>query len=222
MTPEQLAVQARWQGFLDKIQERADEILAEAYPGCMAVFVEGGHDPFTMGNVLPAVRSRLQDLSSKVQDTWFEKVSNAFFASGLSWDTGMTAEHAKLAATQHALSASFDAFEIRIKADAARMLTALLEKKVPTELRCTQCGGPIPVPQRFVAVNVQCGACRSVNTFEPGELRILHGFAIPALAHEAAWEEQQGEEPLPKPTLLTRMDSYAEELERWRGRLARG
>ena len=220
LTPEQLAIQARWDTFLANIRDRAQNILAEAQPGCLALFVQGGHDPFTMGNALPALRSRLLELSAKVQDTWQEKVGHAMSSAGLRWETGMTEEHQKLGATQKWLKAAYDGFETRLNADAARMLAALLDQKIPIQLNCTQCGSAMPLPRAFIAVNVSCGSCRSVNTFEPGELRILHSFAIPALARESAWEELWQQKTLPKPDRLLATDTFAQERAKWAERLA--
>ena len=220
LTSAQQAIQARWDAFLANIRDRAQDILDQAQSGCLALFVQGGHDPYTMGNALPAVRHRLLELGSKVQDTWQEKVGHAMSSAGLRWETGMTEEHRKLGATQRWLEAAYDGFETRIQADAARMLAGLLEKQVPAQLSCTQCGSPIALPRVYFAVNLPCGSCHSVNTFEPGELRILHSFALPALARESAWEERCQQEVLPKPAWVVGSDAYARERAKWVERLA--
>ena len=76
------------------------------------------------------------------------------------------------------------------------------------------------MPRAFLAVNLPCGSCRAINTFEPGELRILHSFAVPVLAREAAWEERYRKNPLPKPACIVETESYAQERVRWSQRMA--
>lgn len=218
MGEELEAVRTRWDGFLARIRERVEEILGEAGPGCMTVFEQGGFDPFTMGNVFPAIRTRLLDLSAKAEDAWFQQVDPAFERTEAYNRQVLDTEHAKLERLREWITYAFDDFEIRTKADASRILWARLSPKLPKDLRCTQCGSPVEIPLTFTAQNMRCRSCKSVNTFEPGEARILDSFAIRCLAHEEAWERRHGLPALPRPAPLCATETYAAELQLWERR----
>jgi hypothetical protein len=215
------AVRTRWDGFLARIRERVEEILREAEPGCMKVFEQGGFDPFTMCNIFPAIRTRLLDLGTKADETWFQQVDPSFERTGAYTREILEVEHAKLGQLREWIDYAFDDFEIRTKADASRILWARLSPNLPKVLCCTQCGSPFEIPLTFTAQNMTCRSCKGVNTFEPGEARILDSFAIRCLAHEEAWERRHGLPALPRPAPLCATETYAAELQLWERRYLR-
>lgn len=156
MTDAIQAVRTRWETFLGSLRERAQAIVEEAKPGCMAVFEQGGFDPFTMSNVLPSVRSRLDELDRKAENSWHPPVDGAFYVAGLLGREAISLASQKLTNIQGWVSRCAEDFEVRIKADASRILWARLAAKLPTSLNCTQCASPIPIPEYFLAVNLPC------------------------------------------------------------------
>lgn len=217
MSKELSALEARWEAFLLKTRDRVEEILAEAEPGCLALLEQGGFDPFTMGNALPAIQRRLQDLSALVEDTWSQQVDPAMSRAG--------ADRARLAAgcaqardLRTWVDARHEAFEIRLQATVSRILWARLSPGLPRRLNCTQCGSPLPLPRGFRVVSLPCPACRSINTFDPGPAAILDAYAIRHLAREEVWEGLRDEEPFPKPEPLRATETYQAEITAWRRR----
>lgn len=217
MSAEIRALQARWDAFHAKIRNRAEAILAEAEPGCLAVFEQGGFDPFTMSNVLPAVKRRLQDLMTTVEEAWHDQVDPAFDRAGADSET-TAGEHAKMQCLRDWTERRLESFEIRLHGAASRILWARLAAAVPTHRNCTQCGSPMELPKSFTVVSVTCPSCRSVNTWDPGPAAILDAYAIRHLAHEAVWEAREGEEVFPKPERLRETATYRVEVEAWQRR----
>jgi hypothetical protein len=217
MTAAIQALQARWDAFHAKFRDRVAEILAEARPGCLAVFEQGDFDPYTMSNVLPAVKRRLMDLVGTAEDAWFAQVDPAFHKAGSTREI-TEGEYAKLTVLRHWADARYEEFEIRLHADASRILWARLGSKIPMQRNCTQCGNPVALPNAFVVVNVTCFSCKSVNTFDPGPACILDAYAIRHLAHEEVWETKENEEVLPKPERLRATSTYQAEMEAWQRR----
>lgn len=211
------AVQTRWDAFHAKLRERTEAILVEGETGCLAVFEQGGFDPFTMSNALPAIKRRIIDLMAKSEDTWHQQVDDALISAGASNET-RSAEYDKGLALRTWMEAQVEAFEVRLHATASRILWARLGPAVPTHRNCTQCGSRMELPKAFTVVSVTCFSCKSVNTFDPGPAAILDGYAIRRLAHEDVWERKTGAEVLPKPERLRDTDTYRTEVIGWERR----
>ena len=84
MTPQEAI--GRWDGFLGKIKERATSILAEAEEGCAMLLDLNNLDPLPMSNAWSAIEQQLIQLTSKIDDTWNEKVEPAFDEADWDWN----------------------------------------------------------------------------------------------------------------------------------------
>lgn len=217
MSSEIQALQARWEAFHAKLKERVRAILEEAEPGCLAVFEQGGFDPFTLSNVLPALKRRLFDLVETAENTWTTQMDPALGRAAAGPEV-VDREYDKLQALRAWTEAELEAFEVRLHATASRILWARLGPTVPTRLNCTQCGSPMELPVAFVVVSVHCPSCTSVNTFNPGPAALLDSYAIRHLAHEEVWEIRTGAEPMPEPQRLRETSTYQAEVEAWERR----
>jgi len=215
MSEKLSAVRARWDAFLAKIRERVDAVLAEAHPGCLAVLEQSGFDPTAMSNVFPAIHARLRDLSAKADDTWSQQVDPAFERTGEYTKAVLLEEGEKARALRSWVDFRGEDFEVRTKADAARIIWARLGPTLPSSLKCSHCGHPVAVPLTFVALNLACPACAAVNSFEPGAARMLGTFVVVALAHEEFWEQRHGLPALPRPEVVRALTEYRVELEGW-------
>ncbi|MEO1173378.1 MAG: hypothetical protein AAFX94_15195, partial [Myxococcota bacterium] len=75
------AVRERWVAFIGKIEERHAAVLQEAETGCLHLLDLAGLDTNPMANAWQGVRSQLLALYTKIDDTWSERVEDAFRAA---------------------------------------------------------------------------------------------------------------------------------------------
>jgi len=187
--PALAQVVARWDKFLQSITARHDEILREAQAGCAQLLIDNDYDTHAFGLAWGAMGMRAQQLTSKISDTWDEKVSPMF--DELDLDAGIEDQQsAKGYALHERLEVELEAARVNVFADAARAVWRRAVEQAPPHLSCSQCGGPVPVPSTLSAVNVTCGSCSAVVTYEPGaRLRSIEHFCVHPLAEEAAWAQ---------------------------------
>jgi hypothetical protein len=176
----------RWDAFLAQIEGRHRLVREESLAAAQATLASlPGADISPLTLAWGAVNSRLQELESRIIDTWHEKVEAAFEAEGL--DGVRIGAYDKGDSLRFALENEREALQQRILADAARhfFARALAGRR---DCFCTACGAQLNVPLVFRAVSLQCGRCGAVGVFEPGELlRGVAAVGAHALAQEAAW-----------------------------------
>ena len=176
----------RWDAFLAQIEGRHRLVREEALAAAHATIASlPGADVQPLTLAWGAVNSRLQELETRIIDTWHEKVEAAFEAEGI--DGVRTGAYDKGDSLRFALENEREALQQRILADAARQIfaRALAGRR---DCFCTACGAQLDVPLVFRAVSLQCGRCGAVGVFEPGELlRGVAAVGAHALAQEAAW-----------------------------------
>jgi hypothetical protein len=181
---------ARWDDLLTKIRDRHDQVRAEAEADARTFIaqVASGGDPLPLSHRLSAVTARLQDLESKITDTWHEKVDHAIGAEG----HPVSARDAAFARGQRLRDALDDAreeLEVRMLALLARERYAAAtaaHRPVP----CGRCGAAIAAPISFRALELACAACGAVAVWQPAELMVsVAAIGTHAVAQEAALGE---------------------------------
>lgn len=193
----------RWAAFLAQIRERHRLVCDEAEQGAREALRESGFDPTPISVAWMAVTNRLQDLESRIIDTWNEKVDATFDAEGY--------EHAeKMAARMRGDELAFElenarqAAEMRVFAYGAREVhdRAVASQR---ERLCPGCGAPLAIPLTYRAVRVACDHCRALSTFEPGTLaRTAVAFGAHALSWESAQKEWEAMRRAERAIRLTR------------------
>lgn len=183
------AVTARWDAFLAGIEKRHGELMAEAVQGCAALHLNSGLDPSAMTNAWSAINVRGLNLEGKIDDTWSDKVEEAFEDAGAS-SADCDRESAKGEALADRLERTRERTRVSIFADAARRLMERAGQEQATEVHCSQCGALLAVPEGTSrALNLTCPHCQAVNTYEPGTwARWVEGFCVHPLTEEAAWD----------------------------------
>lgn len=178
----------RWDKFLQNIDTRLRELLTEAQEGCAALFEESDLDPGPMGNAWTAIEVRAKNLSSKVQDTWDDKVDPALSDADAP-GTVQGEQRAKVDRLRDRIEVETERTRIAIYASAARKIWERALAEAPKQVSCTQCGGAIEAPKVVAAVNVTCPYCSAVNTYEPGmRARMIEHFCAHPLTEEACFE----------------------------------
>ncbi len=182
------AVVARWDGFLNQIQQRFTGIMNEAREGCAMLTKQPDFNPIVMGNAWTGIEHRVRELRTKVDDTWREAVEPKFEEAGASNDI-ITRERFKTEQMAEWLEVETDRTRIAIYCDATRAMMEEGRKAVAKGSQCTQCGAALTVPFGFRALNIPCNHCRTVNTYEPGSnIRLVEAMGLHPLCEEAAWQ----------------------------------
>ena len=153
------------------------------------LFDQADLDPASMNNAWTGMAARARQLSSKVQDTWNDKVEPAFEEADAPSEL-VDQQRARADALCDEIEVATEQTRIAIWCDAARKVWARAEAEAPKELACSQCGASIPAPRVLMSVNVTCQHCQSVNTFEPGpRARMIEHFCAHPLSEEIAWPQ---------------------------------
>ena len=76
----------RWKSFLSQITTRHDAVLDEGFQSAEAVLAASNIDVPALMVSLGAIRLRLQDLETRIIDTWNEKVEATFEAEGIPFE----------------------------------------------------------------------------------------------------------------------------------------
>ena len=187
--PEVFApIAQRWAVFLDKVRGRLREIFAEADGAYRDVFAVDVIDGTAMSGVSSALKARLQQLSSKVEDSW-SKIDEEIDQAGEDLDGNVVA---RFSATQRRLGEALrreidhqtEDFIVRHEAERERQVAARAAEEAKVPLPCGRCGAALTRPIHHTPVNITCAHCGSVTTATPGSASAQYG-AI-ARAFEAA------------------------------------
>jgi len=179
----------RWRGFLGQIEGRHREVRAEgeASGRQFVMSIAAGGDPLPLSHQLMALKSRLQDLESKIEDTWHAKVSDAFSDEGIP-DEVRDREFYVGRDLKHSLDDLREEIEPRLFAELARQRYqhALAQAR---EVHCQACGRRREAPITFRIVELAC-SCGARTLFDPGELMLsVAGIGSHAIAQEASVQQ---------------------------------
>ncbi len=182
----------RWDAYLSKLKDRYSEILAQAEEPLKEVIENLQYDNVIIINIKTGLHNQtVLQLYQKAEEGW-EKMQAEIYKTG---NIGLIKqEAAKLAIFRDSLETEFARFETELFARAARKILEnvkqhINEKKIH---RCTQCAADLPINiYSFMAVNIKCDSCGSVNTYQPDDrIRALEYYVIEPLAEEYALEEK--------------------------------
>lgn len=188
MSPEE-AIE-RWNAFLAKLRERGRQTLAEAEQGCAELLDLSALDPLPLSNAWTAIENQLRDLAARALQTWTEKVEPALEAADVDAEV-LFREREKQEVWERELEHEKVRAELRIFAAAAERILAQAKKNLSREHRCSQCGGPLKLSDRFFrSTQVSCSFCKSVNTYVPGShVQAVEWFCCHHLARRKAEPE---------------------------------
>src|SRR6185369_8420274 len=117
-------------------------------------------DPMPLGNAIQGLRFRIEELKSKVNDTWDKQVSPKFDEVGGAFaDKGRDRTHDFVAQ----LAENWDLFAARMQLEFYQNLKPLAEAGEKKVVNCGECGAPLKLPTRKDAVSHKCTACGALN-----------------------------------------------------------
>ncbi len=191
-------VRIRWVGFLDKLEGRLNDLLAQAAQALPHLLNLRDFDPIPFVNALTGVSTQARDLVFRIEKTWSDQVEPAFVQALGDEDSGhvIVQERKRGEARERAMQKALRIAHVAIAADGAQRLLAAAQKVLSGQFSCSQCKAPLAVRQQFFrSYYVSCEYCQTVNTFEPGMIaRNVEHFCAHALAEEAAlgaWLQHQ-------------------------------
>jgi predicted RNA-binding Zn-ribbon protein involved in translation (DUF1610 family) len=189
---EYKALVERWDGFLEKIKSRYNEVIDSSREPLKDMIGGLQYDSIVIHNTLQGIKNQsVYQLDKKINESW-EKMEGEMEKIGVMYDYIVPLRQ-KTEKTSRWMWDEFERFSITTFADAARQIEKNIRSVVDENVihNCISCGSQLPVEVwAFQAVNVKCPNCGSVNTYEPdGRVRQLEGV-YSAYADEFAMEER--------------------------------
>ena len=135
MNAEQAALVQRFDGFLQKIDDRLTELITEAENGLGALFAEHPDDPLVVGNALSGLDYQIEQLRQKVQEAWDNQIDAAFssLGDGAFLDVGLDRKEDFLLA----FSERWDTFKTGAMVAFYENMRPLAETALAREFRCS-------------------------------------------------------------------------------------
>ena len=182
----------RWNAAIADVLARVDATLADASAGSQAVIAHIGSDLGPLVRPWAVVEHQMHQYSEQIAQAW-NRIGDEFsevrdLPEGVVWREG-----GKRNWTTNEIEIRHKrAYRLAVGAAADVMRQRALQADAH-DRPCRQCGAPLDrIRLSGMALNVECGYCRAVNTIEPGrELRMFAAVGAMALAERQAldrWE----------------------------------
>lgn len=180
----------RWDSYLGKLKERYFEILAQAEEPLNGVIEGLQFDNVIIHNVKNGLHNQtVLQLFAKAEEGWGKMQTEIYKSGNLKL---IKEQSGKLASFRDWLNTEFTKFEVGLFARAARKILDNVKQHIDEKKlhRCTQCAAELPINvYSFMAVNIKCDSCGSVNTYQPDDrIRALEYYVLEPLAEESALE----------------------------------
>lgn len=178
--------------FLDKVRARVKEIEGEATAAYADVIASDAVDGTALSGVSSALKARLLQLGSKVDDSW-STIDNEIDKLDLEDSREAGRFQGAMLTLKAQLRSWLERETERIittgEADAARALHAVALAEAQQTVPCQHCGAELGRPQWHQATNVTCPHCKAVSVLTPGTASAMFtaGGGSIFLAREAAW-----------------------------------
>ena len=182
----------RWNAAIVDVLVRVDAVLTDASAGSQAVIAHIGSDMTLLVQPWGAVQHQMHQYRQQIAEAWL-RISDEFSAVSDLPDGVMWREGAKRDWATNEIEIKYTrAYRLTMAAAADVMRHRALAADARTR-GCMRCGASLDrIRLSGMALNVECGYCRAVNTIEPGqELRAFATVGAMALAERQAlglWE----------------------------------
>lgn len=192
MSLEELVI--RWDNYLNKLKERYHEVIAQAEGPLNDVIDNLQFDNVIIHNIKNGLHNQtVIQLTEKGEQGWSKMESEMMKYGKFFWNQ-KSDQHNKLAWFRQWVNDEFSRFEIGLYARAARKILDNVKQHIDEKKmhKCTQCAAELPINvYSFMAVNLKCSSCGSVNTYHPDDrIRALEYYVLNHLADEHAVEEK--------------------------------
>lgn len=184
MNSEMDATQARWLGFIESVQKRVQEILAEADAGFDQIVAMSAADTTAMTGAVTAFESRMIALGLKVSDAQ-TKLAGSYLGSALDDLMEMGDQ------LQHDIEIKTNRMSVAKRAKAASALYETAKRDMEQPLLCQNCGGVLEITVRHKASSPVCPFCKTVNQVQTSTPvgHFYYGGCVQALAEQASIDQ---------------------------------
>lgn len=192
MPLEELVI--RWDNYLNKLKERYYEVIQQAESPIGDVINNLQFDNVIIHNIKNGLHNQtVIQLTEKGEQGWSKMESEMMKYGKFFWNQ-KSDQHNKLTWFRQWVNDEFLKFEIGLYAKGARKILDNVKHHIDEKKmhKCTQCAGELPIKiYSFMAVNIKCGSCGSVNTYQPDDrIRALEHYVLNHLADEYAMNEK--------------------------------
>jgi hypothetical protein len=165
----------RWNRAIADVLARFDDILAEAAAGSRALIPRIQFDLTPLGQPWGAVEHQMHRHSEEISEAWNQISDELAEVDGLP-EQAMFVEGSKRDRASAEIEIRYTrAYRTAMSAAAEVMRQRALASDAQS-YHCTGCGAPLDrIQLSGMALNVECGYCRAINTIEPGQA--LRAFA---------------------------------------------
>jgi len=192
-SPEFQALVTRWDGYLKKLEARYYEVLQQAEGPLSEVMDNIGYDTVIIHNITNGLKTQTVDELSKKADDGWNKMKAEMEKIGASYDD-VSSQRPKAAEFKYFIEIDYEKYRVALFARAAHKILDKVKAHIDENKlhRCTQCGAELPIKVfSFMAVNLKCESCGSVNTYQPDDrIRAMEYYVIEALAEEYAFPDK--------------------------------
>lgn len=222
-TPESIKpILQRWETFIEKLNTRYSEVLAEANAGFDEIIQLNAIEPAALGGAFGAFEGRVHGLRDKIGQAWDkieQELDNVLDDLDEPEDREpiypiRDRERSRARTLERQIEDQAAVLQIHKAADAARALGEAAQKETKKTITCSHCKAELAVPTPYKAISITCAHCQSVNSYSPGTLMAMYyqGGALHNLAKEAAkdaWLAQHHAEQLFKSIRLPTEEDVA-------------
>lgn len=203
--------QERWFTFLQKLEERVEELCQAAIPELKAMrsSTDAVYEANT-GQVWSGIRGQINQVREKARQTDEQKIRPFYRQldhAGLSYQVALSFGEA--CAERYRRFEDFchnweEQLEAATKQDHEALYQKILDEheQIKDQFKCLQCGSPIALEKIYFTTSyLQCPACRTQNTYEPSTLAKSLSWIARSLAEErtAHLLEAYHQDPLQQP-----------------------
>jgi hypothetical protein len=154
----------KWDTFLEKIQTRFEDSLNQAEEACVDQLIESDYDYNTVFRSWQGMKSQIQNIGEKVDETWEQKVEPQMRAAGDFWMD----ESRKASELTDSLSEQIQRFQFVLEGKLSKMFYDHVMEVSQKDFNCSQCDGNVEIAKDlFRAQYVTCEYCSTVNEFTP-------------------------------------------------------
>ncbi|WP_282074160.1 hypothetical protein [Maribacter aquivivus] len=166
--PEYLALVEKWDVFLAKMETRFNESLVHAEEAVIDNLEENNYDMSANMTAWSGIKSQLEALGDKIEQTFDDKVQPQMLDYVERWD--IIDQDQKGTELSYSFSTRIERFEIELEGKIAQEFYNHAIQLLNEDFHCSQCSGKLEVKKDiFRSHYVGCGYCNTVNTFVPSD-----------------------------------------------------
>ncbi|HHC78346.1 MAG TPA: hypothetical protein ENK46_00580, partial [Flavobacteriia bacterium] len=166
--PEYLKLVEKWDTFLAKMNTRFEESLVNAEEALLDNLVESNYDMVSSMQAWSGIKSQLQSLSDKIEDTFDNTVKPQMLEYKEEWD--ILDEGQKGIAMGESFYERIDRYQVLLEGKIAQRFYNHAVQFLNEDFKCTQCSAKLEIKKDiFRSHYVSCDYCNTVNTFTPND-----------------------------------------------------